>query len=302
MSAVPALALYNTTERSRVGHRLALGLQCIDAVTRLPVAPLPGGVVAAELLAIGTRPWVQRFEPHTQSRQALRWAGRYQRLLQRAVEQADPVSHEVRVGGLRDARQAGSVHRQDPRCFVPRRLSIEPALDAAGVPRANADNLRTVWLWPGAAYPVPARSTGVRGQVLRDLGGGRQAPVPWVRVICTRPGAGAPDLATEAVLGWAHGDDRGEFLLLLGAGAVPAGGDLPARVDVRLWVCLPPPLPVFDPHDPLASLPLESAGSEAFNDVLSGQTLPPSHVPQAPRDLSVHLGQVHVMPPADLLF
>jgi hypothetical protein len=299
--SVPPLAEYNTTEVSRVGHRLALGVQWLDALTGLPVEPLGGQALVSELQAIGTRPWVQRFERHTQSRQALRWAGRYQKLVAHAHGLGEPLGHELLTYGARDPLLASYQTSNDARRYVPRRLSYTPVL-VGGVPPATAANTRTAWLWPGAAYPLPSGATGVRGCVRRNLGGGLSAPVPWARVVCMRPGAVQADIDTNAPLAWAHGDDRGEFVMLLGNSAVPGGGQLPAQVDVQLWVCLPPPAVVFDAAAPLASLPLDDAGTDVLNRVSMGLAVPPGYLVQAPRNFALDLGRVRSLGQLDLVF
>lgn len=298
---IPALDMGNTVPLSRVGHRLALGVQWIDALTQMPLEPLADQALCCDLQAVGTRPWVQRLEAHTQSRHALRLAGRYQRLLARAVELAESTRHELRAFGARDPRLQAYRVDQDPRRFVPRRVALTPVL-VDGLPPASTVNTRTAWLWPGAAYPLPARSTAVRGRVLRDLGGGQSEPIAWARVVCTKPGAGAPNFASEKKLGWGHGDDRGEFLLVLGASAVSGGGALPAQIPLHIWVFLPPPEAVWSADDPLASLPLEDGGISALDDVLKGRAVPAAYLPQSARALTLKLGEVRTMNEADLLF
>ena len=104
----------------------------------------------------------------------------------------------------------------DPRRrWVPRRLSV-PLPPAARLLRPS--------LYPGAAYDVAETATGLRGRVVR---GG--SPVPWVRVEARLEG-------TSPVVGRAHGDDRGEFLLLLDrtASPLPELSD-PVRVEISVF-------------------------------------------------------------------
>jgi hypothetical protein len=186
--------------------------------------------------------------------------------------------------------------------FVPRRLAFMPVL-SGGVPPATIDNIRQAWLWPGAAYPLPSRATVVRGRIQRVMAPDPNVPVPWARIVLTRPGPGAPDFATETQLGWAHGDDRGEFLLLLGASAIPGGVALPSQVTVHVWVFLPPVSTVFDPTKPLDSLPLERVGTAAWDDnTLRGLLAPAIYVRQDATELVITLGQTQTMPDADLTF
>lgn len=298
--AVSALQMETTTERSRVRHRLALGVQWIDAVAQLPAVAAPPAAWRCELEAVAGRPLKLPFEGHTQGRHALRHDGRFRRWLEHAVAEGDALDCHLRGHGLRDARHPYTP-ANDPRVHVPRRLSLLPAM-ADGAPLASMANARTVWLWPGAAYPLPATATAVRGRLMRDMGAGRTAPIPWARLLITRPGNGAPNVATEVPLAWAHGDDRGEFVAVLGASAVPGGAALPAQVAVHLWVWLPPAATPFDPADPLASLPLENGGADALNAVLKGQAPPPGYVLQTVRPLPLSWGQVRSVADAELLF
>jgi len=291
------LQLEDTVSAAHVGHRLAMGLQCVDALAQRPCeTPL-----VCDLARIGPRVIAQRCEPHTGARQALRHAGRLAKVLARAVETGDPTGFELRVYGQRVARSGGYSVANDPRRFVPRRLRLTPVLDASGVPPAKTDNQRTAWLWPGAAYPLPSGVTALRGRVVRGPTLKAAVPVAWSRVVVTRP-AGAPNFAAEKQLGWAHGDDRGEILVILGPGAVPGGAALPATLALRLWVFLPPAAVPFDADDPLASLPLEDGATAVLNDALRGTLPPPGYLQQQARDVAVAPGSVTSISEADLFF
>jgi len=120
-------------------------------------------------------------------------------------------------------------------------------------------------LFPGAAYDIAATRSGVRGRVTRA-----GVPVRWTRVEAIVDGH---------VIGHAHGDDRGEFLLVLGqnTGAV---GDLTRMLEVTIDVYgRDAALPV-SPTDPLGDLPLEDAAAAGANvdPVSTGITLPGGHV------------------------
>jgi hypothetical protein len=118
----------------------------------------------------------------------------------------------------------------------------------------------------------------------------------------TRPGMGPPDFTNEVKLGFAHGDDRGEFLAVLGPNAVPGGAELPSTIAVRVWAFLPP-FDLFDPADPLAGLPLEVAGAAATSDVLRGTAMPPGYVQQTPfAETAIPAGAVFAISNAKLLF
>lgn len=303
----------NTVPMSHVGHRLALGVQWRDAVSQFPMTLSAPADLVTDLEAVGQRPCPLRFDAHGEGRHAIRHTGVFAKLLARALVQAEPVDDGNPAndadGQLLAARVYGRRHRNvvdyqtgnDPRVFVPRRLAFMPVL-SGGVPPASTDNIRQAWLWPGAAYPVASKATVVRGCIRRQIAPGTTAPVAWARIVVTRPGNGPANFAAETKIGHAHGDDRGEFLLLLGASAIGGGATLPVQVPVHVWVFLPPLTTVFDPLKPLDSLPLERAGTSALDDVLKGLTVPAGYVPQAVRNLNVQLGRSQAMSDAALVF
>ncbi|MFV2033007.1 MAG: hypothetical protein ACC663_10970, partial [Gammaproteobacteria bacterium] len=89
------------------------------------------------------------------------------------------------------------------RYYVPRRLRI-PLLTLAEVLTIEADEVvdyftgrvRTVVMFPGAAYHGHSRQTGIRGRVIRD-----DEPMRWVYVE-------AIDLTSNQVIARTRGDDR----------------------------------------------------------------------------------------------
>jgi hypothetical protein len=122
-------------------------------------------------------------------------------------------------------------------------------------------------MFPGAAYHAPPTATGVRGRALRG-----QEPLRWARVEARLNGAADP-------VGRAHGDERGEFLLLL-ASAAAGPGDLQPTLDATVAVFGPeeaPEPPTGPPGavDPLWGLPLEILPVHGFVDrVSTGEELP----------------------------
>ena len=179
-----------------------------------------------------------------------------------------------------------SVRLDDPRRrYVPRRFNVTipgaVALDAAadGAP-IHAPALRLVrpTLFPGAAYDAPETATGIRGRVRRD-----GAPLRWARVEAR--------LDDDTVVGRAHGDDRGEFLLLLGIN--PAGlGSATRTLTLNVFVTGPEPKPVAASAavtaDPLWDLPLEQVPDpSAADDVLSGKQPPGGYDPGVVANRSV---------------
>jgi hypothetical protein len=136
------------------------------------------------------------------------------------------------------------------RRIVPRRLRItiadeQTVLDAEADPATPPHDawrrMFPVACFAGSAADLPSGSTVLRGTLRRDRGDGTLVPVKWARV--------RADTVAGAEVGWAHGDDRGEFVLV-----VPATDGINLAADpmlVRLTVgaALPPPTP--DPADPL---------------------------------------------------
>lgn len=309
VASITPLRLQDTVEMSRVNHRLVMGVEWIDAPMQLPA----GGDWVSDLERIGPREHRQRFDLHPRSRHALRNAGRLAKVLIRAAADkttaeaavaplplevaADPTNFVLRAFARRDPRISDYSIDNDPRRYVPRRLSLTP-VQSGGVPPSSIDNIRQAWLWPGSAYPLAANTTVIRGHVRR---GATPVSVPWVRVVVTRTGVTPATFHTAPKLAWAHGDDRGEFLIMLGADAVPGGAILPATLSLSVWIFLPP-TGIFDARDPLASLPLELAGTDAINDVLRGTAMPANYVQQTPIDVTLAPGSVFVMDEATLLF
>jgi hypothetical protein len=177
----------------------------------------------------------------------------------------------------------------DSRRYVPRRLSI-PLPNPP--PPGRPGRVCRPALFPGAAYDVPAGAVGVRGTVRR--GGPTGPPLRWARVEARRT-------SDSALAGRAHGDDRGEFLLLLGAAAV-RGVELSLPVEVTVTVFGPttPLDPATVPGsdvDPLWDLPLEvvdpAPAGQALeflaDPVLDGEEHPPGYVSGASRALQLEL-------------
>jgi hypothetical protein len=291
---VGALDVPGTVEVERFGHRLALGVQWLDAGSGRPA----GDTWATELETVGGRPLVQRLLPHAEARHALLFRDAAARLITAGVQHntttppATPAQDSTNLA----LRGFGTARR-----YVPRRLLFTPVL-VDGTPPATPVNIRKAWLWPGAASPYPANSTVLRGRVRRGTALDTAAPVPWARIAVTQALAAVPPaFADETLVGWGHGDDRGEFLVVLGARAMPGGALMPALLPLTVWVHLPPVLtPV--PADPLAGLPLEFAGSATDSAVLTGKAVPPGYVRQGGVRLAVAPGSAAVLADADLLF
>lgn len=176
------------------------------------------------------------------------------------------------------------------RDVVPRRLAIRIPTEEAVVAAVGPDLVpdpawrRTfpVSLFPGAAAPLTAGATVLRGRVVRQATSG-PVPVRWTRVRAETP--------SGEVVGWAHGDDRGEFVLVLGppddALTVPAD---PMPVVLTVGVQDPPPVPpvadaLLAVVDPLWDLPLEQVvptPTTAGGPTLAGREHVPGAVEAAP--------------------
>lgn len=275
--------------RVPVLHRLALGIVLRDAVTtRVAVGPFRVGWEATQdQLPPGSPPeWpCVDFEPAGQGRFRLRVGPRGSAPLSRFVQPVTSLT--VRI--------------DDPsRRYVPRRLSIplwsypEVIEQPPSGPLAVGSRTVEVWLWPGAASPVPRGVTAIRGRVVRQ-----QRPVPWTRITATGP--------TGAVIGRAHGDDRGEFLLRLTSTTQnPVQSTVAVRALVRGPVALPKP-----PGEPPEPPPVETVTRPAnppvqggpVDHVLFGHTPPAGHVRHLPPPLpfTIPVGRVTV-PAADFPF
>jgi hypothetical protein len=165
------------------------------------------------------------------------------------------------------------------RRYAPRRISYPvPADIAVAMPR-----VRRPALFPGAAYDVSEASTGLRGRVTWRQSPHGEEPVRWVRVEATVAGQ---------VVGRAHGDERGEFLLLLDCAAAGLG-DLPSPLTAQVTVfgpAVPPPLPS---DDPLGDLPLETLLADP-DDISPGELLPAGYAATAlsSRPVDFELGRL----------
>lgn len=189
------------------------------------------------------------------------------------------------------------------RRIVPRRIVVDladeatvraAAVDPGGTPHPLWRRVWQVGLFPGAGADVPSRATVLRGRVVRlvDPVTGGLAPVRWPRVR-------AVDAAGDDV-GWAHGDDRGEFVLVVGnAGpAVVMSGD-PLDVDLTIGAAVPPvgpdpldPLrPAVDPLWDLPAEPLPAAAVPLPTDPPAGRVLLPGQSTFGPFPFALPLGR-----------
>lgn len=240
---------------AEVVHRLALGIEPIDAQRsqRLSHALFVGYDAAQFGLP---RPLIERHDSNL-------YALRYQPGVTKQLD-------------LRffDLSERFYQPQYDRRRIVPRRLRI-PLLTLAEVEAEELINkkdfkrrIRRPVFFPGSAYAFDAMTTGLRGRVMRN-----GKPMRWARVVARLEGQ-------TIIVGRAHGDDRGEFLLLFNAREV-INGALPKPLKIEVSVFGPGAVPVPNPPDlpaldPLWDLPLEKILASPGDDdpVETGDKLP----------------------------
>jgi len=152
--------------------------------------------------------------------------------------------------------------RDKGRRFVPRRFRVAvPARVAADAERRPLVSRRQAPLmFPGAAYDVGQRRSGLRGRVLRNGEPMRWAWIDAFYLVNVGDDAN-PNFLRSGRIGRAISDDRGEFLLVLNP-LPPAVAGVPDLVD-PLWVnvVVNGPSPAPGPAvagDALWDLPLEN--------------------------------------------
>ena len=203
----------------------------------------------------------------------------------------------------------------DPtRRFVPRRLSIpvptlQDVLDAEDQHEADPANpiaprACQPAVFPGAAYGEPAGATVVRGRV--EWAGGRL--VRWARIHART--TEAVDIVNEngdvvgsehPDLGFAHGDEFGEFVLIVTQLPRELATQRSQTVGVTVEVAArPEPAPNVVPAsptrsrtDPLWHMPVEEVQALAPMDaVAAGKVLPGGFTSVVQQDLSCRRGRV----------
>jgi hypothetical protein len=275
-----------------VQHRLALAIEPVDASTRGPAASVRAGRETSRSMDRFRRRLGGPAEP---------LAGSGSRFVIRHGPGL-PESGPVPPPGAPPRGPRLRIRLDDPRRrWVPRRLDAEiwtaddvRASDrptAPGPYRSAASRLIRPWLLPGSGYPIPAGATGLRLRVTRA-----GQPVPWVRVHVL-------DAAATALIGWAHGDDRGEVLLLLdGLGPDFPPGDSAGNVTLRVHRPGPAgPPPGRDPLRGLAIEPLDrvivpAGGRPPVDDILRGLAVPAGYLTAPDQVRPVFLGTVQPAP------
>jgi hypothetical protein len=201
-------------------------------------------------------------------------------------------------------KTSATVRLDDPvRHFVPRRLQypvLTQTVADTNPPNTPNNRVRPTALYPGAAYPFDTGATGIRGRVARAIKNqpsSQWPPVRWARIEARiSPGAGQP------VVGRAHGDDRGEFLLLLWSTSGPMGALVSNfNIDITVYGPSAQTNPSVYAIDPLGDLPIEVVGPATGSPdlVALGETIPnfqPATKTTITANFTVTLGQV-ISPP-----
>lgn len=274
----------------RIFH-LALGIQPIDAMSgqqtsstvdvRIEDVPTPVDQWRAWRPGDTLTAFLPKMPRHHTGRFALLYHQRSAtaidlRLVDNRADGADSGGHGVGQG----------------RRIVPRRVGITIPTEI-DVLNADADpNLPPIPIWqrafspacfPGAAASLAPGATVIRGRVEQDDGSGRMVPVRWARVQATN--------AAGDTIGWAHGDDRGELVLVIerSENDIVAPAD-PLPVNLTVGYVDPPLQPdPADPTradvDPLWDLPQETitaAVDPGTEPSITGRRFLPEHTLVAP--------------------
>jgi hypothetical protein len=245
--------------------RLALGLEPQDAVRFLSLArpieavhdglPLSETSDASDLFGLSKA--TSGLKPLSR-----RSGGRF------AILQAPGVTSPV------DVRLADATRR-----YVPRRLRCLIPMS----PTSTLSRIRRPALFPGAAYDVSPTVTGLRGRVTWTPPSDAP-PVRWCRVEASVGGV---------IVGRAHGDDRGEFLLMLHPSANGGPGDLRNPFTVIVSVFGPASQPLAPPQqDPLWDLPLETLPLTGTDNVSPGIQRPASYTAVVQRSVTFTVGRL----------
>jgi hypothetical protein len=246
-------------------HRLAVGFEPLD--------PVRGGRLAHPV----------RFEAEGPPPRPFTRSGPYRRTIREGqtapvVDRHDSclfaLLYQPALADSVDLRIYDPLRRHVARRF---RVPILPLASLEGGEPAALTRTRRVRrpaLFPGAAYDTSSRVTGLRGRAMR---GG--VPMRWVRVEARLE-------ADDLLVGRAHGDDRGEFLLILTPDAAPPAeliDLLPVRVTVFGPAVAPVPVPAtLAAADPLWDLPLEPLPAPGDPDPVSpGEALPAGYAATA---------------------
>lgn len=226
-------------------ERLALGIEPIDAIRGVRVAPLV--TVTVDRPPVNPTRAIDDIYGLSEASQGLSRPSRH---------------HSCRyVVTASDALKSPIALRfnDETRRYVPRRIRYAVPADI----KDRRFRIHRPALFPGAAYDVDEAATGLRGRVTWTSAD-KAPPVRWARV--------EAKIGVTRV-GYAHGDDRGEFLLLLGslAGGL---GDLPVPLVAQVTVFAPPAIPPIG-ADVFGDLPVDTHEVPSAADVVSAGTAMP---------------------------
>lgn len=245
---------------------LALGVEPIDAHTGLRI----GTKVAVWTEHLAMPPVLRRiWRPAAELVRGLRPlrahdSGRFSAI----YERREPLGTVVRLR-ITDRSNTGRGERDAKRRIVPRRAQVAIAdIDTVAPDGIPTDPPRAIWrrsfplaCFPGAAAPIPRGATVLRGTLGRtdpDPSATGLQPVRWARVRATD---------TNGIdVGWAHADDRGEFVLVVSS---PVGAVTPPNdpMQIRLTVGFVDPSP--------ASAPPRERDSSDPSDLTSNDPISP---------------------------
>jgi len=261
-------------------HRLALAVETVDAVTRRPTRARAGREVPARLLGPVVNPSWRCLDLETNGR------GR------------SVLRHGLGVPAQVTLRIADPARR-----FVPRRFRI-PLWTAGDVSAADASppsgpyiparsRLLRPWLLPGAGYPLAGGATAVRGRITRA-----GLPVRWARITARGPG--------NALVGWAHGDERGEFLLIVThTGLLPPPAPSTMEIDLVVSAGLQLPATEADRYGDLVvevvpRFVVPPNAGDLDNNVLRGVARPTGYTDSTavPTHVVTEIGAVTTLPHA----
>lgn len=248
-------------------HRLALGVEPLDAATGRPVVT---AVRVGQEVPPRLRPRLARFEPYWPCLD-FETNGTARHKLRHGI--GGPTRIKVNTDGsaptivvrIDDAQRRFVARRF--RIPVWTRLELEQADPTGDDPPTGpyvvmASRLVRPVLFPGRAYPLARGTTVIRSSVVRN-----GKPVRWPRVIARVGGI---------VSGFAHGDEHGEFLLVLSSDWTMLAAP-PSTVNVNLTIRAVPPANAAapDPADRLADLVIENVNRPLPADgALPGTGLP----------------------------
>jgi hypothetical protein len=263
MTTDPALVIDTAIGPANVLHRLALGVECLDAVT--------GRLVCTSVLVGREMDPLLLPRMHDPEWPCFSLPGKGVGRSYLRFDHTIPVHIPLRLRLVDPSRR-----------FVPRRLELPLwtlaeilAAEAAPPVVPAASRILRPWLWPGSAALLPSGMTVIRGTIRTGA-----APVRWARLTAVRHG--------DVTVGHGHADERGEFTVVItDTGSLPPPA--PSTIDIDLQIIAPDPAapPPVDPLDRYADLVAEPVArpsnppqpAELDNPILRGTATPAGYRP-----------------------